>query len=436
MANKIFLVIKREYLARVKKRSFIVATLLTPLIFPTILGLLLWVGLKDSTGDQSRFIEVVDENRAFFLESNEMFVFFYGDYSLNEAKELVQKGNRHGVLHIPKSDPDKPVQTTFFSEETPSLSLVNNLETLIKSEVEERRLYASGIDPAFLAKIRTSVSVTSVRLQQSGGEKVSNTVINYAIGFVTGILIYTFIFVYGNQIMQGVIEEKSSRIIEILVSSLKPFQLMLGKIIGIGAVGLTQFMIWIVLISVVSSLVVGYFGMKMPQQQLIEMSNPEAMDWMAENGDILDILGLVREVNFLQLVISFLIYFIGGYLLYGAFFAAVGAAVDSPSDAQQFMFPVTIPLLIAYMGLFIFVLDDPNSNASYWLSIIPFTSPVAMMGRISYGVPLGQLVLSVVLLAFGFLFTTWAAGKIYRIGILVHGSKVNYKILWKWIWKG
>jgi ABC-2 type transport system permease protein len=177
----------------------------------------------------------------------------------------------------------------------------------------------------------------------------------------------------------------------------------------------------------------GYFGLQMPQQQMMDLPNQGNYGLGEDKEDLFQVLQLIQGIDFYQLVMAFLIYFVGGYMLYGAFFAAIGAAVDTPSDAQQFMFPVTIPLLIAYMGLFIFVLDDPNSKVSYWLSVIPFTSPVAMMGRISFGVPWDQLAVSVMLLVSGFLFTTWVAGKIYRIGILVHGTKVGYKVLWKWL---
>nr|MBI1229326.1 ABC transporter permease [Cytophagales bacterium] len=433
MPNKIFLVVKREYFARVKKRSFIVATILTPLIFPSILGIFLWIGMSDTVGDSARFIEVVDENREFFLESNDLFVFSYGSLSVAEAKEMVQNGSRYGFLHIPKIDLSSPQGITFYAGETPGMSVISGLESSLRSKIEELKLLNSGVDRELLSKLKTSVSIRSIRLGQTGNEAVSNSVVNYAIGFLSGILIYTFIFVYGNQIMQGVIEEKSSRIVEILVSSLKPFQLMMGKIIGIGAVGLTQFLIWIALISVVSTIVMGYFGMKMPQQELLEQTGSVDMAWMESSSELPEMIQMIQGIDFVPLVFSFLIYFVGGYLLYGAFFAAIGAAVDSPSDAQQFMFPVTIPLLIGYMGLFIFVLDDPNSRVSYWLSVIPFTSPVAMMGRVSFGVPISELILSISLLVLGFLFTTWSAGKIYKIGILVHGTKVNYRTLWRWI---
>jgi ABC-2 type transport system permease protein len=208
---------------------------------------------------------------------------------------------------------------------------------------------------------------------------------------------------------------------------------MMGKILGIAGVGLTQLLIWIVLIGTLTTIVTGFLGMQMPQQQAMEMANPEIAQGMANNSDVGEILLVLSGINVTQIVLSFIFYFLGGYLLYGALFAGIGSAVDAPSDAQQFMLPVTIPLIVAYMGLFVFVLNDPNSTTSFWLSIIPLTSPIAMMGRVSYGVPLWELILSMGLLITGFLFTTWLAGKIYRIGILMHGTKPTYKTLWKWI---
>lgn len=431
--HKILLVVKREYLARVKKKSFLLATLITPLIFPAIMGVFLWIAFADSDAeDQLRIIEVVDENNDFFLESEDNYAFSNSGIDIETAKELVKSGSRFGFLHIPKINLEKPVGITYFSNENPSMAFIGTLESTLKRKIDELRLYNSGIDPKLISSLRTDVSIQAITLTPTGQETLSNATVNYAIGFVTGILIYTFIFVYGNQIMQGVIEEKSSRIIEILISSIKPFQLMMGKIIGIGAVGLTQFLIWIFLISAVSFLVMGLFGQQLPQQQAMEMANPAHAQMMEGSGELGQIMETFSGINYLQLVLTFIFYFIGGYLLYGAFFAAIGAAVDTPADAQQFMFPVTIPLLIAYLGLFIFVLDDPNSNISFWLSVVPFTSPIAMMGRISYGVPFWDLALSMALLIGGFLLTTWIAGKIYRIGILVHGTKVGYRTLWRW----
>ncbi|MCH7412797.1 ABC transporter permease [Belliella sp. R4-6] len=433
--NKVFLVIQREYLARVKKKSFLFATILTPLIFPTVMGIFLWIAVGEEKGASLRIIEVVDENNLFFLESRDQYAFSFSKVDIEEGKRQVQSGERFGFLYIPKIQLDNPSGITYFGETNPSMTFIADMESSLKRRIEEQRMMESGIDPKVLDAYRTRVSIQSITLDNSGNEKITDATINYGIGFFTGILIYIFIFVYGNQIMQGVIEEKSSRIIEILVSSIKPFQLMLGKIIGIGAVGLTQFLIWLMLIAGVSSIVIGYFGMQMPQQTAMELASPAMteMSNMNISNDYSEILQVIGGIDFVKIALTFIFYFIGGYLLYGSFFAAIGAAVDTPSDAQQFMLPVTIPLLIAYLGLFVFVLDDPNSNVSFWLSVVPFTSPIAMMGRASYGVPFFDLALSMSLLIVGFLFTTWMAGKIYKIGILMHGSKVNYKTLWKWI---
>lgn len=431
--GKVWLVIQREYLSRVQKKSFLLATLLTPLIFPAIMGIFLWISVGDSSSSALRIIEVVDENNLFFIESSEQYAFSFSNFSMDEAKQLVQDGDRFGFLYIPKIDLAKPSGIVYYAEKNPSMNLILFLETNLKRRIEEQRLFESGIDPEVINAYRTKVSIQSITLDISGEEKISDATVNYAIGFMAGILIYIFIFVYGNQIMQGVIEEKSSRIIEILISSIKPFQLMLGKIIGIGAVGLTQFLIWVILIGSVSSIVVGYFGMQMPQQQMVELANPEMGQMINGGDDISHIIQTIQGIDFFQLALTFVFYFLGGYMLYGAFFAAVGAAIDAPSEAQQFMLPITIPLLIGYLGLFVFVLNDPNSNVSFWLSIIPLTSPIAMMGRVSFGVPFSELLLSMSLLIGGFFFSTWVAGKIYRIGILIHGTKVNYKTIWRWI---
>ncbi|WP_296697956.1 ABC transporter permease [Algoriphagus sp.] len=430
--DKIWLVIQREYLARVKKKSFLLATLITPLIFPAIMGVFVWISLEDKSSQALRIIEVVDENKMFFLESSEQYAFSFSDTNLEEGKKMVLDGNRYGFLYIPEFNLEDPSGIVFYGEDNPSINLISYLENNLGKKIEEQRLFESGIDPKIINEVRTRVGIKSITLDDQGEETVNDATVNYALGFLTGILIYIFIFVYGNQIMQGVIEEKSSRIVEILVSSLKPFQLMLGKIVGIGAVGLTQFLIWVLLIGTLSTIVIGYLGMQMPQQTAMEMANPEFTNSMPQS-DVSEILQVISGIDFLGLVLSFLFYFLGGYLLYGALFAAIGSAVEAPSEAQQFMFPVTIPLIVAYMGLFVFVLNDPDSNTSFWLSVIPLTSPIAMMGRISYGVPWTDLALSMSLLIGGFLFTTWMAGKIYRIGILMHGTKPSYKVLWKWI---
>lgn len=253
-------------------------------------------------------------------------------------------------------------------------------------------------------------------------------------------MIYIFVLVYGIQIMHGVIDEKTSKIVEVIVSSVKPFQLMMGKIIGIATVGLLQFTIWILIGTFVTSSILGYFGLKMPQKQMQEqvakMNAEEGTQGTkteaAENKDVNEFLGILGSIPFGKIVFVFVFFFLGGYLLYGALFAAVGSAVDSIQEAQQFQFPITLPLLIGYMALFLVIVRDPHGPMSFWLSIIPFTSPVAMVGRIAFGVPTWELILSMVLLVGGFIFTTWVAGRIYRVGILMSGTKVNYKVLAKW----
>ncbi len=431
--HKVFLVIQREYLARVKKKSFLVATLLTPLIFPAIMAVFVWIAVEEKENQSLRVIELVDETGLFFMESSDQYAFSSSVKDLEKAKALVNTGERYGALYIPKMELSSPQGIQFYGLENPSTALIGYLGGALKRKIEDQKLYAKGIDPKVLKEIRTEVTVQALTLGDAGEETVTDATVNYALGFLSGILIYLFIFIYGNQIMQGVIEEKSTRIVEILVSSLRPFQLMMGKIVGIGAVGLTQFLIWVLLVGTLSSLVMGVLGMQMPQQQAMEMANPELMAATPDTGELGAILQVIDGIDFLSLVAAFVFYFMGGYLLYGALFAAVGAAVYTPSDAQQFMLPITIPLLVGYMGLFVFVLQDPSSSTSFWLSIIPLTSPIAMMGRISYGVPFWELALSMGLLVLGFFGTTWLAAKIYRIGILMHGTKPSYKTIWKWV---
>ena len=281
-----------------------------------------------------------------------------------------------------------------------------------------------------LDQLKTNVSISSVKISEGGQEKSSDSKVLFGVGMAGGILMYMFIFIYGAQIMQGIIEEKMSKVVEVIVSSVRPFQLMMGKIIGLASVGLLQFLIWILLIGTLSTVVMGYFGLQSPSQEMMEMNGQYQA--AAQGSASLEVMKSLGEIPWGYVVFSFLFYFIGGYLLYGALFAAVGSAVDSPAEAQQFMFPITIPMLISYFALFTFILDDPHGTISIWLSIIPFTSPIAMMGRIGFGVPDWQLALSMALLIGGFILTTWFAGRIYRVGILMHGTKVNYRVLAKW----
>jgi ABC-2 type transport system permease protein len=304
---------------------------------------------------------------------------------------------------------------------------------MIESRVKDLKMQQLSIDQKTLDILKTNVSLDN-QTGKGTDKKSSNTNLLSIIGGAAGILMYMFIFIYGAQIMQGVIEEKSSKVIEVIVSSVRPFQLMMGKIIGLASVGLLQFLIWMILMFTLTFGVLRSMGIDPPQKQAMEQMGSQAITQQepAQNSDFVNMVSEVGDQPWLYIISVFIFYFLGGYLLYGALFAAVGSAVDSPAEAQQFMFPITIPLLISYLSLFMFVLKEHDSAISFWLSIIPFTSPIAMLGRLGFGVPLWQLALSMILLIGGFLFTTWLAGRIYRVGILMHGTKINYKVMAKW----
>ena len=437
--NKIWLIIQREFLNRVQKKSFLITTILVPLIFPAIIGGLAYVAIKDAQSAKADIVHVLDESKKFTFEDGKPFQFIPIDQTLEQAKKIYNETNDFALLYIPDLDINKPEGVLLYTKENPSIDKVGDLESLIETRIHDLKLQEYKIDEATIKSLRPQVSLKQFNLTETGEEKSSSAGILYGLGFGLGILIYMFVLIYGIQIMQGVIDEKTSKVVEVIVSSVKPFQLMLGKILGIASVGLLQFSIWIILISVLSSGTLAYFGLKMPQKQVMEQmtqqmdKNPEMKEAMdQQNSKVGELLGNLSEIPFGKIAFVFVFYFLGGYLLYGALFAAVGSAVDSQQEAQQFQFPVTLPLLIGYIGLFMFILRDPHGSASFWLSVIPFTSPVAMVGRIAFGVPVWELALSMVLLIGGFLFTTWIAGRIYRVGILMTGTKVSYKVLAKW----
>ena len=437
--NKIWLIIQREFLNRVQKKSFLITTILVPLIFPAIIGGLAYVAIKDAESAKADVVHVLDESKNFTFEDSKRFKFIPIDQTLEGAKKIYNATNDFALLYIPNFDINKPEGVLLYTKENPSIDKVGDLESLIETRIHDLKLKEYKIDEATLKSLRPQVNLKQFSLTDTGEEKSSNSGILYGLGFGLGILIYMFVLIYGIQIMQGVIDEKTSKIVEVIVSSVKPFQLMLGKILGIASVGLLQFTIWIILITVLSSGTLAYFGLKMPQKQMMEQmtqqmdKDPEMKEAMdQQNSKVGELLGNLSEIPFAKIAFVFVFYFLGGYLLYGALFAAVGSAVDSQQEAQQFQFPVTLPLLIGYMGLFMFILRDPHGSASFWLSVIPFTSPVAMVGRIAFGVPGWELALSMILLIGGFLLTTWIAGRIYRVGILMTGTKVSYKVLAKW----
>ncbi len=451
--NKILLIIKREFLSRVQKKSFLITTILVPLIFPTIMGVMVYIMIKQSQSDKPEVVHVLDESQRFILKDTKEFKFIPVTGSLENAKAAYDTSADFGLVYIPPFEVSHPQGFTFFSHENQNVEKMSRLEDFFEDQIRNIKLKQYNVDQATLDALETNIDLIQITKDKSTGEeKSSSSGMIYIVGFVLGILIYMFVLIYGIQIMQGVIDEKTSKVVEVIVSSVKPFQLMLGKITGIASVGLLQFIIWIVLSFGVSSLVLAKFGIKTPQQQMMEEVSKKTDLNHTASATPVDSLSAAKaaekttEVNpvqnetlqkffslpFVKILSVFLFFFLGGYLLYGSLFAAVGSAVDSIQDAQQFQFPVTLPLLIGYLSLFFIVLPDPHSTASFWLSIIPLTSPVAMVGRIASGVPDWELALSMALLVGGFLFTTWVAGRIYRVGILMTGTKVNYKVLAKW----
>ncbi len=435
--NKIFLVLKREYLTRVKKKSFLLATLLTPLILPAIIFTVAYFATRDKDSRHEEIL-VLDQSGYFgevFNANGYDFTYVTGD--VEALKSSFKDDGAFGLLIVPEVDlSDLSVRRfegfELYSETNPSVSAISRIEELIESRLGDLKLQRSGLDQKLISDLQVNASLSSFTISEDGQAKESNSKLSFAIGYGTGFLIYMFIFVYGSQIMQSVLDEKTSRIVEVIVSSVRPFQLMMGKVLGVGAVGFTQLLIWIVLIATLSTVGIGILAgggnevmMEAASQQLPEEALTKQQEMAA------DIQAMIASVPVTKILVCFLFYFLGAYFLYGALYAAVGSAVDSLQDAQQFMLPIIIPILAAIMSMF-FVLEDPNGGLAVTLSLIPFTSPIIMMARLPFGVPDWQLALSMILLIGGFVGTIYVAGRIYRIGILMYGVKVNWKIIKKW----
>jgi len=441
--SKISLIIQREYLTRVKKRSFIVLTFLGPLLMASIWIVPIYLS---SLGQETKVISVLDETGVFFdkFTGNENMQFIQAVPQLKAAKENLNKMGNYALLYIPKPDLHVPNTAIVYSEKQASLDVKNYIKGVMKKEIEAQKLALHGIDPQTLLSIKTNVFISSIKVDGSGKEEETSTEISMAVGMFSAILIYFFIFLFGAQVMRGVIEEKTSRIIEVIISSVKPFQLMMGKILGIALVGFTQFMLWVIL---TSTLVYGFqFAYQdelkaFQNTQTVETSQglfPDApVEAKGTEAPIPDknigfFIDALLAIDYVVILGSFLFYFLGGYLLYAALFAAVGSAVDSEADTHQFMMPITIPLILSIVMAQL-VIGDPHGPVAFWMSMFPLTSPIIMMLRIPFGVPYWEILISGTLLVLGFIFTTWIAAKIYRTGILMYGKKVNYKELWKWL---
>ena len=416
--NKIFLIIKREYLVRVKKKSFIIMTILAPILMASLIIVPVFLANQDQ---QNRLIAVSEDDTKYSSKINDTdninFEIITEDESEKIRKNLTDSPY-YAILDI-KND-----TFTLFASQQIGLNIRNSIQNQLEKIIEREKLKQAGIDIKIIENSKTKINIETKIIDTKGEATDSNTEASIGIGFITGILIYMFIFMYGTMVMRGVIEEKTNRIVEIIISSVKPFQLMMGKIIGVALVGLTQFILWILLTIIISSFA---------ELFLIDATEITNNTDTINQSLILDeITKLTGGIDLIKIFLSFIFFFLFGYLMYSALFAAVGSAVDAEADTQQFVLPITIPLILAFI-LIQPVMDNPDGTLAFWLSMNPLTSPVIMMVRLPFGVDIWELVLSMILLILGFIITTYLAAKIYRTGILMYGKKISYKELWKWL---
>jgi ABC-2 type transport system permease protein len=433
--NKIGLIIKREYLTRVRKRSFLIMTFLGPILLAAIYIIPIMLALNANT-DHMR-IAVVDESHWFedHFTSNEQHTFVtMPGQPIDSVKEMVKSGVFDMAVYVPPTQLNIPSNAVIYSVRQVPMEMETYISSVMEKEIEEQKLLANGVDPQIVNAVKTNVNLQVMRMDEKGNEKETFTQVQFTLGIILAVLVYMFIIFFGGQVMQGVSEEKTSRIIEVIISSVKPFQLMMGKIIGVSLVALTQFVMWIVLTGVLYVGFSAFIGLSNPEM----LSSGTVMAQEITNNDIMgnesvqNILQIVHSIDFGTIITTFILFFILGYLLYATLYAAIGSLVDNNTDSQQFSLPVTIPLMVAIISSF-YIVNNPDSSLSIWLSMIPFTSPISMMVRIPFGVPIWQIVLSVVLLAGTFVLMTWVAAKIYRTGILMYGKKLSYKEIFKWL---
>lgn len=437
--NNLGIIIKREYLTRVKKRSFLILTFLAPLFFAALMIAPSIIMLKSEEMESKKAIVVLDESGLFEgkIENTDANTFIYEDENANvdSLKKLVFDEIYDAVLYIPSTSFNVPVNAKLYSDKQIPMTLSSHIEREMKRVVEHQKLLASGIDPNIVKSVRSDINVATIRMDEESGEKTSYAELEYIIGLVLALIIYFAVFLFSNQVLRGVIEEKTNRIIEVIISSVKPFELMMGKIVGIALVGLTQFLLWIILTVaiyfVASGVILGPEIMSPSGTVMNEQI--EQITEMTQGQDImLEAVNMVQSINFGVILWTFLFYFVFGYMLYASMFAAIGGMVDNETDSNQFSTVVSLPLIIAIVSSTAMV-NNPDSSLGIWLSMIPFTSPISMMIRIPFGVPYWQIAVSLILLILTFVLITWLAGKIYRTGILMYGKKPNLKEIWKWL---
>ncbi|MBO8459254.1 MAG: ABC transporter permease [Bacteroidetes bacterium] len=424
--SKIGLIIEREYKTRVLKKSFLLLTFLSPILFAALIAVPLW--LSELEADTTKEILVIDRSGLYAdaLPSDDVYHFTFVDTDLQQAKSSY--GKLTGILLI-TGRLDQDGTATVYSENQIDMETKNHIERLLGDYVEQQKINAYNIPDLqkILEDTQTRITVSTIRWDEKGEEQKGSSELALIIGMVTAMIIYMFIVMYGGQVMSGVVQEKTSRIVEVIVSSVKPFQLMMGKIIGIALVGLTQVFLWVVLTLILSMAATTIMGIEPSAAVEIQGVPQESL----EQG-MGEIYSLLAGFNFVEMLVYFICYFLGGYLLYASLFAAVGSAVENETDTQQFSLPLTIPIIFAIYAA-IYSAQNPDGPLAFWCSLIPFTSPVVMMVRLPFGVPFWQVALSIGILVLSFVLTTWMAGKIYRTGILMYGKKVTWAELWKWL---
>ena len=434
--GKIGIIIAREFNERVRKKSFIITTILMPLLMigmmaaPTLMMLF-------AKGEQKQLI-VLDDSGVIAprLAGDEELVFKSLECSLEDARADAEV---FGVLWVGADIVDNPNNVKLFTNSSSSVSLESNISSQMESIIEQERLKRYEIDnlEQIIKDVEASVTLTTYRndLQEEGKEEeATSSGVAYMLGLVLGMMLYMFLIIYGSMVMTSVIEEKGSRVLDVLVSSVKPFELMMGKILGVASVAVTQIAIWAVLVCGLSAAVLPAL-MPEDMMQTIEAVEMGTMT-SAEAGMDVDMLSAVSlatdPVRLVMMFVWLLLFLVGGFLFYSAMFAAVGSAVDSIQDANQLQTPITVPIILALI-MAMSVFNDPDSSLAFWGSIIPFTSPVVMMARIPFGIPTWEIILSLVLLYLSVAAMAWVAGKIYRVGVFMHGKKPTFKELLSWI---
>ncbi len=436
--SKLKLIIEREFIAKVRNKSFLMMTFLSPLLMVGMGALVFFLMKKNE--EEVKNIVYVDDSGLFSKDHfKDTKTIKYQDFTklgFEETKKTVEEGNYYGVLYIPKLDNLEVLANSieFYSKDSPGLSVIGNIERKIETRLRNLKLNNFGID---LAKIKASKISSNIKMFNFSGKESSKAknLASIIAGGAAGYLLFMFVMIYGTSVMRSVIEEKTSRIIEIIVSSVKPFQLMLGKIIGNASAGLLQFFIWGVILFIISIVASSILGVDIVEMQAsrIPAEEMEVIKQAVSGGKLEQIIREVLSLPLFKMFCLFIFYFLGGYMLYSSMFAAVGAAVDNETDTQQFMMPIMLPLMLGiYVGFFT-VINDPHGPISVIFSYIPFTSPIVMLMRVPFGVSWYELAISMVLLLLTFIFMVWLAAKIYRVGILMYGKKPTYKDLWKWI---